>query len=106
VGDRSDPPMALMLITMLLRAEQPVVYVPGRVVNTMTGALRGEGKTDLLTELSASSRRGCMRCRAWLARFAAREQRCGCAAGVVRAGGAAAGFAGGDWRAVRAVSAC
>jgi hypothetical protein len=32
-------------------------------------------------------------------------QRCGCAAGVVRAGGAAAGCAGGDGRAVRAVSA-
>jgi transposase len=39
-------PMALMLITVLLGAEQSVVYVPGRVVNTMTGALRGEGKTD------------------------------------------------------------
>lgn len=63
-------------------------------------------KNDLLTELSASSRRGCVRCRARLARFAAREQRCGCAAGVVRAGGARAGFAGGDRRAVRAVSAC
>src|SRR3954449_8311000 len=50
-------------------------------------------KTDLLTELSASSPRECVRCRARLARFAAREQRCGCAAGVVRAGGAAAGFA-------------
>ena len=62
-------------------------------------------KNDLLTELSASSPRGCVRCRARLARFAAREQRCGCAAGVVRAGGAAAGFAGGDGRAVRAVSA-
>ena len=63
-------------------------------------------KTDLLTELSASSRRGCVRRRARLARFAAREQRCGCAAGVVRTGGAAARFAGGDGRAVRAVSAC
>jgi hypothetical protein len=62
-------------------------------------------KTDLLTELSASSRRGCVRRRARLARFAAREQRCGFAAGVVRTGGAAAGFAGGDRRAVRAVSA-
>ena len=62
-------------------------------------------KTDLLTELSASSRRGCVRRRVRLARFAAREQRCECAAGVVRAGGAAAGFAGGDRRAVRAVSA-
>jgi len=39
-------PMALMLITVLLGAEQSVAYVPGRVVNTMTGALRGEGKTD------------------------------------------------------------
>ena len=63
-------------------------------------------KNDLLTELSASSVRGCVRCRGRLARFAAREQRCGCATGVVRAGGAAAGFAGGDGRGVRAVSAC
>ncbi|MCW2659087.1 MAG: transposase [Mycobacterium sp.] len=39
-------PMALMLITVLLAADQSVVYVPGRVVNTMTGAFRGEGKTD------------------------------------------------------------
>ena len=62
-------------------------------------------KTDLLTELSASSRRGCVPGGVQLARFTGREQRCGCAAGVVRAGGAAAGFAGGDRRAVRAVSA-
>ena len=39
-------PMALMLITVLLCAEQSVVYVPGRTVNTMTPAFRGEGKTD------------------------------------------------------------
>jgi transposase len=39
-------PMALMLVTVLLDAEQTVVYVPGRVVNTMTRAFRGEGKTD------------------------------------------------------------
>ncbi|QIS23585.1 IS110 family transposase [Nocardia terpenica] len=39
-------PMALMLITVLLTAEQVVTYVPGRVVNTMTGGFRGEGKTD------------------------------------------------------------
>lgn len=63
-------------------------------------------KTDLLTELSVSSPRGCVPGGVRLARFAAREQRCGCAAGVVRAGGAAAWFAGGDGRAVRAVSAC
>lgn len=63
-------------------------------------------KNDLLTELSASSPRGCVPGGVGLARFTAREQRCGCAAGVVRAGGAAAGFAGGNGRAVRAVSAC
>jgi transposase len=39
-------PLALMLITVLLGAEQSVVYVPGAVVNTMTHAFRGEGKTD------------------------------------------------------------
>lgn len=39
-------PLALMLVTVLLGADQSVVYVPGRVVNTMTGAFRGEGKTD------------------------------------------------------------
>src|SRR5258708_4490750 len=63
-------------------------------------------KNDLLTELSMSSPRGCVPGGVRLARFAAREQRCGCAAGVVRAGGAAAWFGGGDGRAVRAVSAC
>jgi transposase len=39
-------PLALMLITVLLAAGQAVTYVPGRVVNTMTAAFRGEGKTD------------------------------------------------------------
>jgi len=96
---------AALLITLLLDDGQDLLYIPGRTVHHASGAYRGDGKTDLLTELSASSRRGCVRRRARLVRFAAREQRCGCAAGVVRAGGAAAGFAGGDRRAVRAVSA-
>ncbi|MFI7672043.1 IS110 family transposase [Nocardia sp. NPDC049526] len=39
-------PMALLLITVLLTADQAVTYVPGRVVNSMTGSFRGEGKTD------------------------------------------------------------
>lgn len=39
-------PLALMLVTALLGIDQPVVYVPGRVVSTMTGTFRGEGKTD------------------------------------------------------------
>ena len=39
-------PIASMLITVLLAANEAVVYVPGRVVNTMTSAFRGEGKTD------------------------------------------------------------
>ncbi len=41
------------------------------------------GKTDLLTELPASVGAGACRERAGLARFAARDQRWGCAAGVV-----------------------
>ncbi|MFE9319754.1 IS110 family transposase [Nocardia sp. NPDC052278] len=39
-------PMALLLITVLLAADQAVTYVPGRVVNSMTGSFPGEGKTD------------------------------------------------------------
>ncbi|MFD6857873.1 IS110 family transposase [Rhodococcus sp. NPDC060090] len=39
-------PMALLLISVLLAADQTVTYVPGRVVNTMTHGFRGEGKTD------------------------------------------------------------
>lgn len=39
-------PLALLLISVLLAAEQTVTYVPGRVVNTMTAGFRGEGKTD------------------------------------------------------------
>jgi hypothetical protein len=37
-------PIASMLITVLLAADEAVVYVPGRVVNTMTSAFRGEGR--------------------------------------------------------------
>ncbi|WP_410596125.1 IS110 family transposase [Amycolatopsis sp. lyj-23] len=37
---------ASLLITLLLATGQPVVSVPGRVVNRMAGAFAGEGKTD------------------------------------------------------------
>jgi len=50
-------------------------------------------KNDLLTELPTSFFRWCVRCRTGVARFAPRDQRRGCAAGVVRVGGAAARFA-------------
>lgn len=39
-------PLALLLITVLLAADQAVTYVPGRVVNAMTHGFRGEAKTD------------------------------------------------------------
>lgn len=39
-------PLAALLITVLLAAGESVVYVPGRMVATMTGVFRGEGKTD------------------------------------------------------------
>ena len=37
---------AAMLITVLALRDQDVVYVPGRVVHQMSGAFRGESKTD------------------------------------------------------------
>lgn len=37
---------AALLLAMLLTIGQRVVYVPGRTVNRMAGAFRGEGKTD------------------------------------------------------------
>ncbi|TLF90834.1 IS110 family transposase, partial [Nocardia cyriacigeorgica] len=39
-------PLAALLIAVLLSAGESVVYVPGRMVATMTGIFRGEGKTD------------------------------------------------------------
>jgi hypothetical protein len=50
-------------------------------------------KTDLLTELADRSFGWCVRSTAMLARFRPRDQRRGYAAGVVRAGGAAARLA-------------
>jgi hypothetical protein len=50
-------------------------------------------KTDLLTELTDRSLGWCVRSLVFLARFRPRDQRRGYAAGVVRAGGAAARLA-------------
>jgi hypothetical protein len=62
-------------------------------------------KNDLLTELSAGSFGRCVRGLVGLARFAPRDQRRRRAAGVVWAGGALAGVAGGDGGSVPAVPA-
>ncbi|WP_307705041.1 IS110 family transposase [Streptomyces sp. V1I6] len=35
-----------LLLALLLAHGQPVVYIPGKTVNRMSGAYRGEGKTD------------------------------------------------------------
>lgn len=35
-----------LLLALLVAHGQPVVYVPGRTVHRMSGAYRGEGKTD------------------------------------------------------------
>jgi transposase len=37
---------AVLLLALLVAADQPVVYVPGRMVNRMAGAFAGEAKTD------------------------------------------------------------
>ena len=36
----------LLLLALLARTNQRVLYVPGRLVNRMAGAFAGEGKTD------------------------------------------------------------
>jgi transposase len=43
--DLTSPPVAL-LVAVLVGAGQQVTYVPGRVVERMTGAFPGEGNTD------------------------------------------------------------
>jgi hypothetical protein len=110
-GSVGDTPIAIetdknLLVVALAEAGFAVYPInPRAVARYRERHGQAGGKSDLLTELADSSRRGCVRRRVRLARFAAREQRLGCAAGVVRAGGSAAGFAGGDRRVVRAVSA-
>ena len=37
---------AALLLGLLVAADQPVLYLPGRAVNRASGAYRGEGKTD------------------------------------------------------------
>ncbi len=96
---------AALLVTLLLDDGQDLLYIPGHTVHHASRAYRGDGKTDLLTELSAGSCGGCVRYRAGLARFAACDRRWGCASGFVRAGGAAAGLSRGDGRFVSTVSA-
>ena len=44
---------AALLITLLLDDDQELLYIPGRVVHHASGAYRGDGKTVLLTALTA-----------------------------------------------------
>jgi transposase len=76
---------------MLVNARH-VKMVPGR-------------KTDLLTELVQGFWGGCVPGGVRLARFAARDRRWRSATGFGGAGGAGAGWSGGDRRSVSAVSA-
>jgi hypothetical protein len=65
----------------------------------------GRAKTDVLTELLQGFWGGCVLRGVRLARFAARDRRWRTAAGFGGAGGAGAGWSGGDRRSVPAVSA-
>src|SRR4029077_11243682 len=53
-------------ISLLLARDQHLPYIPGRIVHHASAAYRGDGKTVLLTELSAGSCGGCVRYRAGL----------------------------------------
>ena len=77
-----------------------VMLVNARHVKNLPGR-----KTDLLTELSRDLEEGYVRRRVRPVRFAARDQRWGCASGVGWAGVVAAGLSRGDGRSVPAVSA-
>ncbi|WP_427004857.1 IS110 family transposase [Pseudarthrobacter sp. H2] len=67
--------------------------------------LPGRPKTDVLTELTGSTRENRGRRRFASARFCSHGQRRERSAGTVRAGGAAVGFAGGNREPLRTVSA-
>ena len=77
-----------------------VMLVTARHVRNVPGR-----KTDLLTELPRGFRGGCVPGGVRLARFAARDRRWRTAAGFGGAGGAGAGWSGGNRRSVPAVSA-
>ena len=96
---------AALVISLLLARDQHLLYIPGRIVHHASAAYRGDGKTDLLTELLQGFWGGCVLRGVWLARFAARDRRWRTAAGFGGAGGAGAGWSGGDRRSVPAVSA-
>jgi len=67
-----------------------VAYLPGLAMRRIADLHPGEGKTDLLTELPGGFPGWRVRLPVVVARFPPRDQRWGCAAGVVRVGGAAA----------------
>jgi hypothetical protein len=46
VGARHHRAPSALILALLARAGAPVCYASGRVVNTMSGAFTGEGKTD------------------------------------------------------------
>lgn len=45
MGDRPQRRRAALLITLLITAEQRLLYIPGRTVHHASGGYRGEGKT-------------------------------------------------------------
>ena len=90
--DLTDGPATLVIALLLTRGHR-LLHVPGIAVNRAADTYRGEGKTDLLTELPDRSFERCARRSAVLARFRPRDQRRGRAAGVLRVGGAAARLA-------------
>jgi hypothetical protein len=97
-GDRDDVAFAMEGCTgwRYVAAELAGAGVAAHVAEPAeTAFARGRkkrAKTDLLTELAGRSFGWCVRSPVMLARFRPRDRRRGYAAGVVRAGGAAAGL--------------
>ena len=50
---------AALAITLLINTSQPLLYIPGRVVNRAAGMYRGEGKTDARDAAIIADQPGC-----------------------------------------------
>ena len=94
-----------LLIELLAAHAQPLIYIPGRIVHHAAATYRGDGKTDVLTELTGPTPENRRRRRIASARFCSHGQRRARSAGTVRFGGAAVGCAEDHRQSFRTVSA-
>jgi len=96
---------AALLIELLAAHAQQLLYIPGRIVHHAAATYRGDGKTDVLTELTGPTPENRRRRRLASARFCSHGQRRARSGDTVRFSGAAVGCAEGHRGSLRTVSA-